>query len=239
MKVKSFAIATSLALSASVWALPATTVNWVQRTGSTSGTEPVEVWLRLTVTQLDAGPLFLDGTSSSFSEQDFANIWQRGFDRINTISNGANVPCGNDDTFFPQPPLRRCSDTAAAWRFQFNHGADGFIAQQAMPLAPGESRDYLYGTFTPRNGPVAPGLYSLSTASMSISVTGNYANGDFIAYTLNLGETCGARTADCAFTRVVTAVPEPETHALMGLGLMATIAIARRRNRHKTVLPQP
>jgi hypothetical protein len=233
MRIKLFAAAVALAFAAPTWSLPATTVAWVQRTGTTTGTEAVEVWLRLTVTQLDAGPLALDGTSASFSALNFEQLSQRGFARIDKISNSGSVMCGGDATFFTQTPLRRCNDPTAAWSFQFNRGPNGFLADQAAPIEPGQSRDYLFATFTPQNGPVAPGTYALVVASLHIAVTGADAEGQPLGASLQLGATCGAGAADCAFTRVVTAVPEPQTYALMCLGLLTTVAAARRRAKQR------
>ena len=229
MRIKPCAAAVAWAFAAQAWALPVTKVGWVERTGTTSGTDAVEVWLRLTVTQLDAGPLVLDGTSAGFGASDFEKLAQRGLARIDEISNSGSASCGSSDTFFPQPPLRRCNDPAAAWGRQFNRGANGFFVAQAAPIEPGQSRDYLFATFTPKNGPVAAGTYRLLTASLHVAVVGVDADGNFLPVALQLGATCGVSDLDCAFTRTVTAVPEPRTYALMGLGLLLMTAVARRR----------
>lgn len=231
MQIRSLAVAMTLAFTSNAWALPATSVEWVQRTGSTNGTDAVEVWLRLTVTQLDGGPLFLNGTSTSFSAQDFETLsqMQNGLARIDKVYNNGTLTYTRGDTFCPPSPARGCSDPAAAWGFQFNRGANSFFAEQAEPIAPGQSRDYLLATFTPKNGPVAPGIYSFSSAELSIAVEGVDEEGERSGFPLRLGATCPSFTGDCEFTRTVTAVPEPETYALMGLGLLGVIGVARRQ----------
>ncbi|MFG6412751.1 PEP-CTERM sorting domain-containing protein [Roseateles sp. DC23W] len=231
MRIRSWIAAAALALTAPAWALPVTKVEWVQRTGTTNGTDAVEIWLRLT-THADASPLFLDGSTTSFDAKDFETLSNRGFARIDRIYNSGATSFGRGDNFCPPPPARGCSDAASPWRFQFNRGADSFFAAQAEHLAAGQSRDYLFATFTPKNGAVAPGIYSLGNAELSLGVDGVDVDGNRLAFSLRLGATCGEGAADCAFSRTVTAVPEPATAALMGLGLLGMV-MARNWRRQR------
>ncbi len=205
----------ALAASTSAWALPATTLDWVQRTGTTDGVSVVEVWLRLTVDPLASGPLYLDGAQTSFDAGDYALLSD--FASIDGVSNGGSAACST--TFWPEAPLNACFDPASPWKFDFGYTPDSFFQPQD-PLLPGQSRDYLFGTFTPQNGPVANGLYSFSNASLQFYVQGKDANGGDLFRSLNIGDTCSGYLAECAFDReVIGSVPEPGSYGLMALGL--------------------
>ena len=211
-----FLLPLALAASTSAWALPASTVSWVQRTGTTDGVSTVEVWLRLTVDVQANGPLVLDGSQTSFDVNDYAQLSD--FATIDGIFNSGSAFCSTN--FFPEPPLNGCADLASPWKFEFSFTADSFFQPQATPLQPGDSRDYLFATFAPQNGPVANGVYSFSNATLFLYVTGTDAAGGNLTRDLAIGETCSALSASCSFDREVISVPEPASYGLMAMGVL-------------------
>jgi hypothetical protein len=103
-------------------------------------------------------------------------------------------------------------------------------------LQPGESIEFLFGSFTPSAGPVAPGTYTWY--NMGVTANALDENGDpFLddegnrLPSFTLAETCPQQNPACAFTRTVvgvSAVPEPASWALM-IGGFALVGAAIRR----------
>lgn len=199
----------AVAASAVSAAVPQTSVSWVEQTGTASTTDSIEVWVRLTVDSGATEPLHLDGTQPIDLPPNWASI--------DSITQSAGATCSTN--FFPLPPLTGCADPASPYVFAFNYGADSFLTSQS-PILPGQSRDFLVGAFTPQNGPVAPGVYSFSDATLQFVVTGTDVFTDPQTLYITLGETCATQDASCAFTRtVVSAVPEPASLVLLAGGL--------------------
>lgn len=116
--------------------------------------------------------------------------------------------------------------------YNFSFAGDPFA--EPFTLAPGASMDYLFGTFTPSAGPVAPGTYEFYRSVVWLSVYGLDAQGNdlyavtFPAATCNYDDAANCANASM-FTRTVV-VPEPGTYALMGLGLVLVGWRARQRS---------
>ena len=100
----------------------------------------------------------------------------------------------------------------------------------AVTLLPGESVDYLFGTYTPR-APVAPGTYRFTAAPFLISIMGEDAAGVRLDASATLARTCPTNDDACAFSRTVLATPEPASLALLGTGAAFLAGLARRRGR--------
>ena len=203
-------------------AVPAATLTLMQPSGTTNGTTPVEIWVSLAVAADASGPLLLDGSTGSFDSGELAE-----FASIDSVSH--TVWAGCSTTFWPQPPQAVCFDPASPWKFDFNHAAPSLIIETGS-LAPGESRDYLFGSFLPQNGQVPAGIYEASNFGLEYIVRGLDHAGAPITQYFRIANTCDSGDAACTFSREVIAVPEPATYASMALGL-AFIGgwMARRR----------
>jgi hypothetical protein len=203
-------------------ALPQSTLTLLQPSGTTNGTSPVQIWVTLGVDASATVPLALDGTTTSFDNNELAE-----FASISQVQHTVWASCST--SFWPQPPLGACFDAASAWKFEFNNDPPSLMLETGS-LAPGETRVYLFGSFVPQNGAVAPGIYRSSNFGFEFIVQGMDQAGAPLTRYFAIANTCDSGDAACTFTREVIAVPEPATYASMALGL-AVIGgfVARRR----------
>jgi hypothetical protein len=116
--------------------------------------------------------------------------------------------------------------------YTFSFAGDPFA--EPFRLTPGQSMEYLFGTFAPTSGPVAAGTYEFYRSVAWLNVDGLDARGNEMSAVTFPASTCQFDNAtECAnasfFTRTVVGVPEPGTYALMGLGLALVGWRARRR----------
>lgn len=235
-RIKSISCFAALLGAASAFAAPpATTVTWVTPTGSAQPGETVDVWLRLAVDAGATTPLVLDGSASQFDLPTDLPGWTE----VQTIDTVAWIGCQGG--FIPA----NCYDAGSAYRWVFNQGSDSFgnyVNGHTVPLnitlAPGQSRNFLLGSFMPQNGPVAAGHYTLGNAGLQFSLTGIGANGSTVYGYWGLGDACSDSRV-CEFSRDITAVPEPTAALLMLAGLGAMVAGGARRCRGRVAAARP
>ena len=177
----------------------------------------------------------LDGSASQFDLPSDLPGWAE----VQTIDTVAWIGC--QGSFIPA----NCYDPGSVYRWVFNQGSDSFgnyinghSAPLNITLAPGQSHDFLLGSFMPQNGPVAPGHYTLGNAGLQFNLTGIDTNGNTVYEYWGLGDACRDSSV-CEFSRDVTAVPEPASALLMLAGLGALVAGGTRRFRDRAAAAQP
>ena len=196
-------------------AVPATTVSWVTASGTALSDAPIDLWLRLAVSERAETPLVLDGVTPMV---DLATELP-GWARVDFIDTQSWVACGN--TFMPG----NCFEATAPYRLEWNTGSDAFgvyvnghTTPLNLTLQPGQSHDFLLGSFVPQNGPVPAGTYTLDNAGLQLFLTGVDTAGATVYHYVGLGSACNGAPSCTVFSRDVSAVPEPSTGLLMLLG---------------------
>jgi hypothetical protein len=213
-------------------ALPTVDVSFTQAAGVVGPTDVIEVWVTLTV-QPNSSPLVFDATLGSPFGFNPADLPVQGQNNAGVLSDFASFTYVQTNTYFG------CSgtftNTCDPGAYTFNFHTDNLPAQPSfnflpsLNLAPGASKSYLFGTFTPV-GTVAEGTYTFYRTGATIVFDGLDATGQNIFQYVTLGESCPAgEDAGCAFTRTVVGVPEPQTYAMLMAGLLGVGWMARRR----------
>jgi hypothetical protein len=119
------------------------------------------------------------------------------------------------------------------YTFGFNLAAPSLVQAKDLNVQPGDSQDFLFGTFTPSHGPVAPGTYRFYRAILFVHVGGTDSSGTPAEKEFNLFTTCATGDNTCAFQRSVVAqavVPEPSSLLLLIPAIVGG-ALLRRRAR--------
>lgn len=176
------ALATALAAPAALAAQFSGTLAFIEPTGVVGPTDDIPVWVRFTLDPGSPDALDLNGDSSSsppfgvppeylptgvftdlgeggqFYPGTFVNVWD--------VYLGTSFLCNGTFT-------TSCTD-GPPYDFQFNtSGPDTINFVSQLTLQPGESTDYLFGTFKP-TAPVAEGAYFFYGSYLTLNVVGDF-----------------------------------------------------------------
>lgn len=221
-----------LLFSSAVHSALVTSAKFTNPTGLVNPTDAIEVWVTLSVAP-ESDPLVIDpslgypfGLPTSFIPS-HAN-GPRGmipFASYTSARIGAGFLCSGNF-------VSNCYN-GENYTFSFGFGEDAVNAFPAKPLrlAAGESRDFLFGIFTPTTGGADIGDYIFYDVFFLLFVDGLDAAGKPLNVYVELGSTCSNSSSSCAFTRTVSDVPIPAAGVLFlsGLGLVgAARRICRR-----------
>jgi len=220
-------------------ALPFGSLSFVEPTGTAGPDDVIDVRLRFTLDMNSAPLQLVPGDLSGFVPEDLptegrtydtaTDSWVvRPFEHVTGANLNVYFSC--NDTF-----TNGCNGAGHVYTydFHFNDSAarPSAIGRSSLVLLPGESFEYVFATFTPPVGGAPAGDYAFYDSGLTLEFTGTGADGNFM-YTqgITLGNTCaGGAHSECAFTRTITAVPEPQAWLLMALGLVGVAGVARRR----------
>jgi PEP-CTERM motif len=232
--LKTVLLSTSLVFAGTAQAALIASLSFVQPTGTVFSNQSIDIVVRLTLDP-ESDALTTDGSGTPTS----------GFDPA-TYFGAIDLSDPNTRIFLNEGA--ECSGTLnpcspGAYAFNFNYGLPNFISPANFDLQPGNSFDWVLGSFSPVGGNAAPGNYTFYNAGVHFQFFNPGADlldssddqNDF----LNITDTCRDQNPVCAFSREVLAapggVPEPASWALMLTGFGLVGAAARRRSK---ALPQ-
>lgn len=228
------------ALSLPAWAaLPTGTLSFVQRTGTVMANETIPVVVTLTLDP-DSAPLsFSSNPLQGFLPEDIPTQGQFWNPDLNQYEyrDFVEVFAAFLNTYFScQGNFTDSCISGSNYNFQFNipgspeHPSINFL--DSFTLGAGESFTYTFGFFVPQGGGAAPGVYRWNGTGVTLNFYGFDADGNqgeaWSVMDINTGFSLDP---ELAFERTVIAIPEPQTYALMALGLLAIGKVVRRRHR--------
>ena len=205
------------------------TLTFDQPTGIVSPTDPVPVYVILTLSA-DSDALTTDASgqvTSGLSDQD---ITDAGYDpalMTRRIVNNAFECGGTFNAVCTDPP---------PYSFDFNFAAPSFVGAANLDLQPGSSTQFLFGTFNPA-GSAPAGLYTFYNAIFEFEFYDpNITDPNVHPQSITIANTCSFQDDACAFTREVVGgatVPEPMTWAMLLLGFGGIGAMLRSDRRRE------
>jgi len=200
-------------------------LTFLQPSGTSSSTDTIDVWVRLTVSG-DEPFAFDDSVSEPPLGITPSLLPLYGNDYVN---GNYNVPFASYTSLY-RSVVRYCNDSftvgcgAGEFKFELSATQNWGNATNlgAYTLGPGESADFLLYQLVPTDGSAAPGVYTLRNVGLGIGVMGLDEAGNVLQGSLHT-LTCTGNDPDCGFTRtVMSAVPEPSSWAML-LGGVALV----------------
>ncbi|TKB79241.1 MAG: hypothetical protein E8D42_07515 [Nitrospira sp.] len=197
------------------------TLEWVDRTGTVSGTDTIPVQFRLTLdpasVPLTIGP---GGSGEPISGLEQADLDSLAADFPNFTITDASLSHSfysggtfSDDT---NPP---------PYQFQFSNS----FPFSNVSLVPGVPTIIEHGQFVPSPVPAPPGTYFHYRSEINLVVTGLNSFGDSFERDFLVAQVaCSDGDTSCAFQRTVTPVPIPAAVWLFGSGVIGLVGLARR-----------
>jgi PEP-CTERM motif len=228
--LKTALLSSALAFAAPVHAAVIASLTFVQPTGTVFSNQSVDIQLRLTLDPA-SDALTTDGSgfpTSGYNPADYTGPIDLN-DPATRIFLNEGAYCGGS--------FNNGCNPGAAYDFNFNYAQPNFISPLDFDLQPGESYEWLFGSFSPVGGNAAAGTYTFFNASALIEIynpgpdplSGSDDQYGFITF----AQTCPGQEEECTFSRDVIAapggVPEPASWAMMLAGFGLVGAAARRR----------
>jgi PEP-CTERM motif len=220
-----------LAVPAHAMVAPGLSLSFTQATGTVLATDSIDVWVTLSYSDDEAFTFDLSESSPPF-----------GLTPSLLPLTGSNGGLGLYDVEFATYTRaylytsRYCSGTFTTtpcdgppYDVGIGQGPNWFAVGDAYTLAPGASQDFLLLTLTPTGGSAAPGTYEFYNVGLGIGIEGEDIDGNLLEARVEALTCPDFNPSSCSFSRVVTAVPEPGSWAMMLSGLAVALGVARRR----------
>lgn len=209
-------------LAASIFTLachasPHGTLTFIEPDGMAATDEVIEVWMRLTLDS-DSSALVLDPEANLFGV-DPTDI-PAGWASLTNAYLNVSFDCGDGFT-------SDCAGEPYIFELNLPFESDSVVYLNQTALSPGDSLDFRLGNFIPSLVSVPAGIYEYSASTLYLWLDGLDTNGNDVSTTIIIAETTDCGYPECAFSRLVTPIPEPSSFNMMlaALGLLALRAL--------------